>query len=225
MRRREFITLLGGAAAWTPAAAARRPSRLVIGYLSARGPGNSADIIAAFRQGLKEAGFIEGETFTIRISFAEGDFDRLPALAADLVARKANTVVATGGTVSVVKAKPFRRQSRSSSRWVAYRQSRSCRKPQPTGRKYHGRCLSGQWFSRQADGIAAHAGAHDRCDRFSGKSKGSERRDQLEGCPSCGRLVGAKGSRRGGQYRKRNRGNSCKLCSQHVGALFVRGKT
>jgi putative ABC transport system substrate-binding protein len=84
----------------------RGRSRPVIGYLSARAPGNSADIIAAFRQGLKEVGFIEGENVTIESRFAEGNFDRLPALAADLVARKVNVVVATGGTVSVVKAKP-----------------------------------------------------------------------------------------------------------------------
>jgi putative tryptophan/tyrosine transport system substrate-binding protein len=106
MQRREFITLLGGAAAWTPAARAQQPGRPVIGYLSARAPGNSADIIAAFRQGLKEAGFVEGENVTIESRFAEGSFDRLPALAADLVTRKVNVVVATGGTVSVVKAKP-----------------------------------------------------------------------------------------------------------------------
>ena len=88
----------------------RRPRhssrRLVIGYLSARGPGNSADIIAAFRQGLKEADSSKARTSPLKSRFAEGDFDRLPALAADLVARKVNTVVATGGTVSVVKAKP-----------------------------------------------------------------------------------------------------------------------
>jgi putative tryptophan/tyrosine transport system substrate-binding protein len=106
MQRREFITLLGGVVAWTPAARAQQLGRPVIGYLSARAPGNSADIIAAFRQGLKEAGFVEGENVTIESRFAEGSFDRLPALAADLVARKVNVVVATGGTVTVVKAKP-----------------------------------------------------------------------------------------------------------------------
>jgi putative tryptophan/tyrosine transport system substrate-binding protein len=107
MTRREVITLLGGAAAlWPLSAWAQQPTKPVIGYLSGRSPTNSADIIAAFRKGLNEIGFIEGQSVTIESRFAEGNFDRLPALAADLVARKVNVLVATGGTVSVVKAKP-----------------------------------------------------------------------------------------------------------------------
>jgi putative ABC transport system substrate-binding protein len=78
----------------------------MIGYLSSRSPTESADIVAAFRQGLNEAGFVDGQNVIIESRFAEGDFDRLPALAADLVRRQVNVLVATGGTVSVVKAKP-----------------------------------------------------------------------------------------------------------------------
>jgi putative ABC transport system substrate-binding protein len=108
MRRREFMTLLGsGAVAFSVAARAQQKSAMpVIGYLSSRSPGDSADIIAAFRDGLKEAGFVDGDTVTIESRFADGNFDRLPELAADLVQHGANVVVATGGTVSVVKAKP-----------------------------------------------------------------------------------------------------------------------
>jgi putative ABC transport system substrate-binding protein len=108
MRRREVITLLGGVlAVWPLTARAQKPAKPVIGYLSSRSSGNSADIIAAFRQGLKEAGFTEGQSVTIESRFAEGNFDRLPVLVADLVARNVNVLVATGGTVSVVKAKPI----------------------------------------------------------------------------------------------------------------------
>jgi ABC-type uncharacterized transport system substrate-binding protein len=78
----------------------------VIGYLSSRSPNESAHIVAAFRQGLQEAGFVDGQNVVIESRFAEGNFDRLPALAADLVRRQVHVLVATGGTVSVVKAKP-----------------------------------------------------------------------------------------------------------------------
>src|SRR5262245_11286603 len=78
----------------------------VIGYLSQRSPTDSASIVAAFRQGLKEVGFVEGQNVAIEFRFAEGQIDRVPALASDLVRRKVNVFVATGGTGSVVKAKP-----------------------------------------------------------------------------------------------------------------------
>jgi putative ABC transport system substrate-binding protein len=78
----------------------------VIGYLSGRSPGESAHIVAAFRQGLKEAGFVDGQNVSIESRFAEGHFDRLPALATELVRRQVNVIVTAGGTVTVVKAKP-----------------------------------------------------------------------------------------------------------------------
>jgi putative ABC transport system substrate-binding protein len=105
--RRDFMRLLGGAAVtWPLAAGAQQTTLPVIGYLSSRSPSDSAHIVAAFRQGLQEAGFVEGQNVTIESRFAEGHFDRLPALADDLVRRQVNVLVATGGTVSVVKAKP-----------------------------------------------------------------------------------------------------------------------
>src|SRR5262249_51513609 len=78
-----------------------------IGYLSQRSPTDSASIVAAFRQGLEETGFVEGQNVVIESRFAEGQIDRLPALASDLVRRGVNVFVATGGTGSVVKAKPM----------------------------------------------------------------------------------------------------------------------
>ena len=107
MRRREFISLIGGAAAtWPLAARAQQPAMPVIGYLSSRSPGDSTHIIAAFRKGLIEAGFIEGRNVAIESRFAESRFDRLPALAAELVSLRVNVLVATGGTSSAVAAKP-----------------------------------------------------------------------------------------------------------------------
>src|SRR3954453_6825172 len=107
MRRRDLLALATGAAASVPLAArAQEKPMPVIGYLSSRSPGDSAHIIAAFHQGLGEAGFVDKQNVSIESRFAEGRFDQLPELAADLVRRQVNVLVATGGTVSVVKAKP-----------------------------------------------------------------------------------------------------------------------
>jgi putative ABC transport system substrate-binding protein len=91
MMRREFITLVGGAAAaWPVVAKAQTQPNPTIGYLSSRSSSNSLDIIAAFRKGINEAGFTEGKNVTVISRFAEGNFDRLPALAAELVALNVN---------------------------------------------------------------------------------------------------------------------------------------
>jgi len=107
MKRRNFIMLFGGViTAWSGAAGAQQKAMPVIGYLSQRSPTDSASIVAAFRQGLKEGGYVEGQNVAIEFRYAEGQIDRVPALASDLVRRKVNVFVATGGTGSVVKAKP-----------------------------------------------------------------------------------------------------------------------
>src|ERR1700686_146303 len=107
MNRRELIALLGGAAAsWPVAARAQQTALPVIGYLSQRSPTDSASIVAAFRQGLKEVGYVEGQNVAIEFRFGERQIDLLPALASDLVNRGVNLFVATGGTGSVVKARP-----------------------------------------------------------------------------------------------------------------------
>ena len=84
MRRREFITLLGGAAA-RPLAARAQPMMPVVGFLSSRSPGESTELVAAFRKGLRQIGFVEGQNAVIAFRWAEGHYERLPALASDLV--------------------------------------------------------------------------------------------------------------------------------------------
>src|SRR5262249_9746104 len=92
LHRREFIALLGGAAAWPLAARAKRPAWQVLGFLSSETPGVSAPMAAAFRQGLTESGYVEGRNVTIEHRWARGHNDRLPALAADLVRRHNATI-------------------------------------------------------------------------------------------------------------------------------------
>jgi putative tryptophan/tyrosine transport system substrate-binding protein len=101
MRRREFIAGIGGAVAWPFAARAQQPAMPVVGYLNPQSADGTRIFTVAFLQGLKETGYVEGQNVAVEYRYAENQFDRLPALAADLVRRNVAVIVAFGATAAL----------------------------------------------------------------------------------------------------------------------------
>jgi putative tryptophan/tyrosine transport system substrate-binding protein len=105
MRRRDFIALSGCAVAALPLNARAQQPMSVVGFLSSRSPGDSSEHVAAFRKGLRQMGFVEGQNTVIAFRWAEGHYDRLPTLASDLVDLRAAAIFAAGGSPSALAAK------------------------------------------------------------------------------------------------------------------------
>jgi hypothetical protein len=138
MRRRDFIKGFGGVAAMPLAAHAQERAKPLVGFLSSRSPAESEGLVEAFRRGLGEAGFVDGQSVVITFRWAEGRYDRLEALAAELVGLGVAVLVAAGGdTVSTRGPSGDCHDPSRLHRRCRPSRLRSCREPEPAGQQCH----------------------------------------------------------------------------------------
>ena len=156
MRRRAFVLALGGAMTSPRGLRAQQTTMPVIGFLSLRAAIAWSDLLAAFRQGLAEAGFVEGQNVAIEYRWAENDADRLPALAANLVGQQVAVIVATGGALPIRAGDAGDQDDthRFHQRRGSGRGGFRCR-PEPTGRQCHRSDLVHQRAAKKAGAVTA----------------------------------------------------------------------